>query len=114
MYNEVEIPLHASVQLMSIENKKLKTDVVLKKDVSSMWNCLNGEPESIKVNDNIYINDEENPKKTESMMELLRDIYSKGDEDIKKAMNKSLRESSGTVLNTNWKDVCSKEVKPEN
>ncbi|ELA41018.1 uncharacterized protein VICG_01977 [Vittaforma corneae ATCC 50505] len=112
MYNTEEISLHAAVQLVSIEDSKYKTEVVLKKETPSKWNCLSGKVEVLKVRDEIYKDDQEqsNPQ---DMMELFKDIYAKGDDDVKRAMNKSLKESAGTVLSTNWKDVSSKKVNPE-
>lgn len=40
----------------------------------------------------------------------LCDIYSNGDEDQKRAMNKSILESQGTVLSSKWEEVGKKKV----
>lgn len=112
LYNAEEISLHAAVQLVEVKNLAHKTEVTLRKETPSKWNCLSGGAEALKVRDEIYKDDQEqsNPQ---DMMEMFKSIYAKGDEDVKKAMNKSLEESAGTVLSTNWKDVSSKKVHPE-
>ncbi|XP_023215448.1 protein SGT1 homolog [Centruroides sculpturatus] len=49
-----------------------------------------------------------------ALNQLFQKIYSEGSDEVKKAMNKSFMESSGTVLSTNWNEVSEKrvEVKP--
>lgn len=44
------------------------------------------------------------------MMDFLKDISCKGDDDKRRAMEKSYYESGGTVLSTNWEDVGSRTV----
>lgn len=41
---------------------------------------------------------------------LFREIYEKGDESVRRAMNKSFVESAGTVLSTNWTEVGKEQV----
>ena len=45
---------------------------------------------------------------------MFQNIYANGSDEVKKAMNKSFTESSGTVLSTNWSEIAEKktEVKP--
>lgn len=42
--------------------------------------------------------------------DLLKRIYQDGSSDVRRAMNKSFMESSGTVLSTNWQDVGKHKV----
>lgn len=112
MFNSQKISLFAPVEVVKIENSKYKTEITLKKDTPMKWNCLNGTIEPIRVRDDIYT-EEKKEEKAKDLMEMFRNIYNEGDEDVKKAMNKSLEESSGTVLSTNWKEVSSKKINPE-
>lgn len=112
LYNSEEIGLFAPVKLGKIVNLKHKCEVVLEKATPGKWNSINGEYEVPRVRDEIYKTEEN--ENSQDLMELFRKIYSSGDENVKKAMNKSLEESGGTVLSTDWSKVSSKKVEPEN
>ncbi|KAI8483851.1 Suppressor of G2 allele of SKP1 [Branchiostoma belcheri] len=59
------------------------------------------------------VNKEEKEEKTEgdaALNQFFQQIYSDGNEEVRKAMNKSFVESGGTVLSTNWKDIGKKKV----
>ena len=63
------------------------------------------------------VNDfEEEEKNTEgqSIDDLLKDIYNKGNDETRRAISKSFQESNGTVLSTSWNEVSQStvEVKP--
>lgn len=112
VFNSEKISLHAPVRMHGVVNTDYKTEVSLCKEMPSKWGSIDGHVDVPRAREGVYDAPAEEQSET-SLMNLLKGIYAKGDEDVKRAMNKSLEESGGTILSTNWNDVKSKRVTPD-
>ncbi|KAM6990294.1 calcyclin-binding protein [Tautogolabrus adspersus] len=74
--------------------KKIKTDMVLvmcKKQTTKKWDCLTKVEKLSKEKDKPSVDDNADP--SEGLMSMLKKIYSEGDDDMKRTINKAWSES---------------------
>lgn len=84
------------------------------KDTSSSTNQQSAWKPFTKKNWDVIIDEfEKEEGKDQGVNELFKQIYESGNEDVRRAMNKSFQESGGTVLSTNWSNVADKKVEPK-
>ncbi|XP_076018403.1 protein SGT1 homolog isoform X1 [Genypterus blacodes] len=109
-----------------------KVEIKLKKTDAIRWEKLEGEGQDSNIKHftpNQYptsshhtrnwdkmvvaISEEEKSEKLEgdsALNQLFQQIYTDGNDEVRRAMNKSFMESGGTVLSTNWTDVGKRKV----
>ncbi|CAG7717371.1 unnamed protein product [Allacma fusca] len=117
---ELKTNLFATIrpESSSYQVTKSKIEIRLRKDTASSWTALEcvekkpfvpTYPSSSKHQknwDKVEKEIEEEIKEDEAdINSLFAKIYNSGDEDMKKAMIKSMQESGGTVLSTNWTEL---------
>ncbi|GAM28532.1 hypothetical protein SAMD00019534_117080 [Acytostelium subglobosum LB1] len=107
-----------------------KVEIVLKKSRAIRWENLEytgvdrpvgtvdtpqpkpaGVPSPYSSNKNWDAIDAGDDKEGDPLNRVFQDIFSRGSEEQRRAMQKSFLESGGTVLSTNWQDVGKKTVK---
>lgn len=102
---------------------KSKLEIRLRKTSAVHWSSLEAksvpEPEkpayptsSTKKHDWDKLEKEldQEAEESQGVQDIFKKIYSEGSEEVRRAMNKSFMESSGTVLSTNWGDVGARKV----
>lgn len=106
-------------ELSSYKLLSSKLEVLLAKTSAERWDVL----ERAVVNTNLnstgrnwdkLVKDMTKDEDDSDVNTLFKKIYSEGNDEVRKAMNKSFMESGGTVLSTNWRDVGKDkvEIKP--
>lgn len=79
--------------------KKIKTDMVLimcKKQATKKWECLTKVDKQSKEKDKPNV--DENADPSEGLMSMLKKIYSEGDDEMKRTINKAWSESQEKKL----------------
>ncbi|WUR03572.1 SGT1-like protein [Vairimorpha necatrix] len=95
LYREV-----THIQAIKINRKSI--EIILIKETPFKWYSLQG-PEKIKETRQNK-EEEEEEEENNDIIHVLSRIYENGDENTRRAMEKSLIESKGTELSTNWED----------
>lgn len=108
-----------------VEDGKKKIEVIITKagvmDWPSVLEPVEGGEKKIalyekwgqfKMNDKADDGEEDDEKKAD-LNDFLKQIYNGGTDEQKRAMMKSITESKGTVLSTNWSEVGDKFVEPQ-
>lgn len=90
-------------RVKEIINDEYKTEILIEKQVEEKWNRLNQltGPEGVYSPRKLDIPQEKKHSKT--LISLLQELYEKGSDETKIAMNKSFLESEGTVICTDVK-----------
>jgi suppressor of G2 allele of SKP1 len=96
---------------VSVHWYKSRIEIHMQKRESCMWGTVGG-PSARKEERNEYLVVEKEEEVT-SAADLFSKIYWESGEDVRRAMEKSLTESGGTVLSTDWDSVKSRRVNPE-
>jgi suppressor of G2 allele of SKP1 len=84
----------------SLEEAKRKRDLYPSSKGSKNWDQITSE-----------VVQEEKPEGDEALNKFFQEIFCRGNEETRRAMNKSFYESGGTVLSTNWTEVGKDKVK---
>ncbi|KAI4291123.1 suppressor of G2 allele of SKP1 [Pancytospora philotis] len=112
LIEDMALELHQPVHSPVYSQTSYFVELSLQKESPAKWYTIAGpvaqEPRQAAV-DAEEPDAKEEEKPADSLMQVLCDVYAGGDSDVRRAMNKSLLESGGTVLSTNWKDVKDKK-----
>jgi suppressor of G2 allele of SKP1 len=101
---------------LKIDQGKVKTEFVLVKEAPLNWPRVEAEEGAAVALyerwSKVQLPKEEEDK-AEGLDHFLQKIYKDASPEAQRAMLKSMTESQGTVLSTNWEDVGSRNVEPQ-
>lgn len=106
IFTSTHLNLELPKKILTHERKDYETkiEIILTKENPERW------PYNQTENNSKFDIEYEESEEEMNLEKLLYKIYENGNDDLKRAMNKSIFESEGTVLSTSWKDVGSKKV----
>lgn len=113
-YNGERLRLYKPVHSPRLVRSNYLLEATMTKEAPEKWYAIDGRRAAVCAKNPLDAAAEEQPPDGEGLLDVLTSIYARGNDDVKKAMNKSLLESEGTVLSTDWKAVSQKKVEPEN
>ena len=102
-----KVELYLPARIIAVHVDDYKICVVLRKAEEKKWHTVKG-PVAVKNPQQTNYDDSTEETKKKGLWEFLEEVYFNGDEETKKAMINSFRESQGQVLNTNWKTIDKK------
>ena len=115
--DKFELRLYAPCSTPSYSITPLKVVLELQKLCAEPWKSLertddnnSAHPVRSKWSDINVEEDDGDEREKQDVNEFFKKIYQQGDENTRRAMRKSMEESGGTVLSTNWSDVGSRKV----
>ncbi|OQS53490.1 6-phosphogluconate dehydrogenase [Ecytonucleospora hepatopenaei] len=102
-----KVELYLPARIIAVHVDDYKICVVLRKAEEKKWQTVKG-PVALTNSKQTNYEDSTEETKKKGLWEFLEEVYFNGDEETKKAMIDSFRESQGQVLNTNWKTANKK------
>ncbi|KAI5148936.1 hypothetical protein ENBRE01_0629 [Enteropsectra breve] len=111
--NGQQIKLYKPVRDLQTKIFAKYVEAQMTKEKSESWYSYNGKKSDVAPKMSPYENLETPSQADQDMMEVIQNIYKNGNDEVKKAMDKSFLESKGTVLSTDWSKVEKRDFQNE-